>query len=197
MKLKTIGITLPYFINYESDIIRELLESEVLDRFHIRKTDVSDHRLLSYSLRTLIESIPSHLHSRLSLHDCHEVAVEYGCGIHLNSRNPLKPIGFDGITSRSCHSLEEILKYTEEDYLFLSPIYPSLSKPGYKPAIPFSSLKGKVCNRIYALGGVTPQHFNEIAETGFGGAVMLGVIWEECADGNINKFIERIRCFNS
>ena len=197
MKLEIIGITLPHFFEEEAEIITDLLSSDAFDRFHIRKTDIDDSKNSLAFTRRLIEKIPHDLHSRLSLHDCHSLASEYSCGVHLNHRNPLKPSGFRGIVSRSCHTIEEISQPNSEDYLFLSPIFPSISKQGYNPSLSISSLKGKLRMNIYALGGVTPSHFEEISEAGFGGAVMLGIIWEEYKNGKLSNLINEIKCFNS
>ena len=185
---KLIAFTLPYYIENEAEYLTALLCSEAFDRVHIRKPGESID-----SLRKLIESIPADLRPRLSLHDFHSLASEYGCGINLNSRNPVKPEGFKGIVCRSCHSLEEIEKSKEEDYLFLSPVYPSISKPGYIPYFSLNDLKGKVNRRIIALGGVTPERLPELFEIGFGGAAMLGLIWEEARKGNLTQLMNNLK----
>ena len=185
---KLIAFTLPYYIENEAEYLTALLCSEAFDRVHIRKPGESID-----SLRKLIESIPADLRPRLSLHDFHSLASEYGCGINLNSRNPVKPEGFKGIVSRSCHSLEEINNSKEEDYLFLSPVYPSISKPGYLPSFCLNDLKGKVDGRIIALGGVTPERLPELFEIGFGGAAMLGMIWEEVRKGNLTQLMNNLK----
>lgn len=196
MKLNLIGITLPDFIDNEADVIAMLLQSGIFSRFHIRKI-VGNPDIRREKIINLIERIPTQLHPRLSLHDCHDIASEYDCGIHLNSRNPISPIGFKGIMSCSCHSLEEIPHFPTEDYIFLSPIFPSISKPGYTPTFSLSSLKGKIDKRIYALGGVVPSYLPELTEVGFGGAAMLGIIWEEYNRGTLSNLIKQIECFNS
>ena len=105
-------------------------------------------------------------------------------GIHLNGRNPTAPAGFTGHISRSCHSLEEVAKYKAAcDYVFLSPIYDSISKEGYSSAYTTGSLQkvrqaGIIDAKVMALGGVTTAHFPEISSLGFGGAVLLGDIWK-------------------
>ena len=95
--------------------------------------------------------------------------------------------------SRSCHSLEEIDNSKEKDYLFLSPVYPSISKPGYLPSFCLNDLKGKVDGRIIALGGVTPKRLPELFEIGFGGAAMLGLIWEEVKKGNLTQLMNNLK----
>ena len=80
-----------------------------------------------------------------------------------------------GLVSRSCHSLDELT--AEANYLFLSPIFDSISKPGYRAAFSAEELRGKVDGRVFALGGVTFEQLPYIQELGFGGAAMLGAAW--------------------
>ena len=191
-RLRVIAVTLPEFIGGEAETIASLLESGAVERVHLRKPGAEPG-----SMRRLIESIPPHLHQRLSLHDCHPLAADYGCGVHLNSRSPEAPAGFGGTVSRSCHSPAELLRPGMFDYQFLSPIYPSISKPGYEPAFTVDDLRGAVGPTTVALGGVTPSKFIELAAAGFGGAAMLGCIWQAARAGKLNELIHQIKCCNT
>ena len=127
--MKIIVITSPEFIPGEVSLINTLLEGGVT-RIHIRKPQAGIEEV-----RKLIEAIDSRWHERLSLHDYHEMAIEYGCGIHLNARNPLPPEGWQGITSASCPSIEEAEARKKTcDYVFLRPIFDSITKQGYAAA---------------------------------------------------------------
>ena len=192
MKLQVMVITRPEFMAGEAEIITALLESEAACRVHLRKPGAQEAEM-----RQLIENIPQNLHCRLSLHDCHGLALHYGCGVHLNSRNPRTPEGFLGTVSRSCHSPEETGIYPDDDYHFLSPIYPSISKAGYSPKFTPEFLRGKVDRRTVALGGVTPEKFAELADIGFGGAAMLGCVWEAVRKDNPDELIRKIKCCNT
>lgn len=185
--LLIIAITLPFFFDHESDAITSLLSSGAFDRVHLRKPSSRES-----DLRALIEEIPQEYHTALSLHDHHRLAYEYGCGIHLNSRNPELLYPIQASLSRSCHSLDDISKFRKEDYLFLSPIFPSISKPGYTPSFILKDCRGKVDQRTIALGGVDTGRFNEIKRMGFGGAAMLGMVWNSQKEGNLKKLIEDI-----
>ena len=58
-------------------------------------------------------------------------------GIHLNARNPKEPHDYAGHVSCSCHSVEEVKnKKHFYDYVFMSPIYDSISKVNYYSHIP-------------------------------------------------------------
>ena len=81
--------------------------------------------------------------------------------------------------SCSCHSLAELECAPRFRYVTLSPVYPSISKPGYDPQ-PFAGfLKGKMpAPNVIALGGVTPETYPELREAGFAGAARLGDVWK-------------------
>lgn len=171
--MKTIAITVPYIFRGEADAISSLLRSGKADRVHIRKPMTTPDEI-----SLLIESITADLYPSLTIHDHPQLAVKHGLGgIHLNSRSNHIPDGWNGLVSRSLHSPDQISSLTKEDYAFLSPVYPSISKPGYAPSFPIESLRRVVDNRIIALGGVTPDHFQEIRSIGFGGVAMLGHFW--------------------
>lgn len=130
-------------------------------------------------MRRLVESIREDFHSRLILHSHFRLIKEYGLGgAHLNGRWPDAP-GFSTQLSCSCHSLAELECAPRFRYVTLSPVYPSISKPGYDPQ-PFAGfLKGKMpAPNVIALGGVTPETYPELREAGFAGAARLGDVWK-------------------
>ncbi|MDE6716357.1 MAG: thiamine phosphate synthase [Muribaculaceae bacterium] len=180
--IKKIAITLPYFFAGEAQEITRMLDTGEYWRVHIRKPDATEKEM-----RDLIEAIPEGLRSRISLHDYHELAEEYSIGgVHINRRNPNVPVGWNGLVSKSLHSIAEIGRLADEDYAFLSPIYPSISKPGYQADFDFTELHKAVNKRIFALGGVTKARLSEIESLGFGGAAMLGDAWK--ANVDIDRF---------
>lgn len=186
-------ITSPHAIEQEAEWISRLLEAGV-DFVHIRKPGWDET-----SIRHLLLQIPRRLRNRLTLHDCHQLAHEgLAGGIHLNSRNS-SAFTEDFRVSRSCHSIDETELFQNLDYVTLSPIYDSISKPGYSSVFELSrikpALKGK---RIIALGGVRSVNFTELKEVGFYGAALLGAIWEST---DINEAIadlsEAIKRYNT
>lgn len=189
--MKVIVITAPDFLPDEAESVRILL-SEGADRVHLRKPGSCEA-----DFRRLIESIPEEFYPSLTLQDHVGLAVEYGIGgVHLNSRNLSVPDGFHGLVSRSCHSLEEVVTHKTEDYLFLSPIYDSISKTGYHSAFSPESLEsavGVIGPRIMALGGVRPENLPELREYGFGGAAFLGYIWKDATPKEAAERIRKIR----
>lgn len=192
--MRIIVITSPDFIAGEVTLINQLLNAGIY-RIHIRKPQAS-----ADEVRILIEGIESKWHTRLSLHDHHHLAIEYGCGIHLNARNPIPPEDAkkDTLFSASCHSIEEVGKRkTQCDYVFMSPIFDSISKHGYSAAysqdeLNKASAKGIIDKKVIALGGVTPNHIPYLERMGFGGAAFLGHVWRHAREGLFDCSLDTI-----
>ena len=86
--MRIVVITPPHAVPREAATIRLLLDAGI-DRVHIRKPEASREELCA-----LLEAIPEPLRPRLSLHDGHCLAIQYGIGgVHLNARNPLSARG--------------------------------------------------------------------------------------------------------
>lgn len=175
--MKLIVITTPYFFEGEDRIVSQLFQ-EGMERLHLRKPQSNINEL-----RMLLEMIPSQYHSRIVLHDHFELAPEYKlAGIHLNSRNRTIPQGFDGSISGSCHSLEEIQQNRTLDYVFLSPLFQSISKEGYGSGFPMEVLRkaasdGLINEKVIALGGMDQTTIPLIEPLHFGGVAVLGALW--------------------
>lgn len=158
----------------------DMLDCGRADLVHIRKPEASREGTESLLLR-----LPRRLYGRLVLHDHHDLASEYGLyGIHLNSRHPQALAGWQGSVSKSCHSIAELERCKREPYCYLSlsPIFDSISKPGYDSAFSVEELRaaheaGIIDNRVMALGGVTFDRIEQVREMGFGGAMILGDAW--------------------
>lgn len=178
--MKTIVITRPAFFDGETDLVNNLFR-EGMERLHLRKPGASEEELTAW-----LQNIDSQHYERIVLHDCFPLAEIFALGgVHLNSRNPKAPQGILGMTvSRSCHSIREVIQHKSEcDYLFLSPIYDSISKEGYGAAFSCIELKraaeeGIIDSQVFALGGVSLEHIPEIRSLGFGGAAVLGALWQ-------------------
>lgn len=96
-----------------------------------------------------------------------------GDAVHLSATDPIPP-GV-GLIGRSCH---ESPRLSTEDYVTLSPIYPTETKPGHGPALgptQAAALAGAV--PWLALGGVqSPQRAKACAAAGATGIAVLGAI---------------------
>lgn len=180
MKFQVIAITPPYFYQEEADRIAEALASR-FDRVHIRKPGSS-----AEDFERLLAAIPADLLPRISIHDHFPLAEKYPVGgLHLNSRNPFRHNGaWKGLISISTHNPREavIESACGCDYVFLSPIFPSFSKPGYGPRKVYEEFSCEIDEAVIALGGVTFDTFPELEAAGFGGAAMLSEAWRRPLD---------------
>lgn len=175
---KLIVITTPRFFTGESEILSRLFD-EGMQRLHIRKPESGVGEI-----RNLLDTIAPCYHPQIVLHDHFELVDAYTLGgIHLNKRNNQIPQAFRGSISRSCHSLEELRTYKNLDYLFLSPIFQSISKEGYGSGFPLETLQqasdaGIINEKVIALGGIDLSTWTLLKSINFGGAALLGALWE-------------------
>ena len=125
-------ITSPSFIPDEASFLHRLFVHGV-DIVHLREPGAT-----AEECARLLDDLTSDDRRRIVIHDFFELAEPYCLkGIHLNARRSTVPDGYEGHVSRSCHSLEEVKRYKDAcDYVFLSPIFDSVSKQGYASALP-------------------------------------------------------------
>lgn len=189
--MKIIVITLPDpMVENETDRITTMLESGLIDRVHIRKPVMS-----AREMEMLISAIPKVLHNRLSIHSHPELLNRFpGIGWHFSATRMNTECS--GLLSRSCHSPAEAVDWAAKcDYVMLSPVFDSISKPGYLSA-GFNPIEESLCNRkgkVMALGGVSPEKIPQLKKRGYLGAAMLGYAWKT----DFNRFIEELKCYNS
>ena len=188
-----IVITEPQFVSNEATIIAQLLYWGV-DLMHLRKPESS-----ADDLAKLIEAIPTVYHNRLVLHDHFDLATHFTLhGLHLNRRNSVLPPNHKGTVSQSCHTLDEVKACkTKYDYVFLSPVFNSISKLGYTSAFTPKALseakkQGLIDQKVVALGGITAANIDKTKYYGFGGVALLGDIWSITADKNFEEYVRKI-----
>ena len=194
--MKLILMTTPYFFVEEHQILNALFD-EGLDILHLRKPNTEP----VYSER-LLTLIPECYRKRIVVHDFFYLKNEYKLkGIHLNHRNPELPPKYKGHISCSCHTPEEVMLHKKIcDYVFLSPIFDSISKEDYSSTFTKADLqvlaRQKVIDRkVMALGGVDLENMATIKALGFGGAVILGDIWNRFSIYSTENFKELIAHF--
>ena len=162
MMRDVIVITKPEMFPGETEVVNTLFANG-MQRLHLRKPGASEQEMAEW-----IGRIDLPFRQRIIVHDHHRLLRTMGLGgIHLNARNPEAPAWFSAerqkrgsvTLSRSCHSLEEIAQWKSVcDYLFLSPIFDSISKGGYTSAFTRETLlqayhAGLFSKPVYALGG--------------------------------------------
>jgi len=104
----------------------------------------------------------------------------------------------DKVYSTSVHYLPDILDLPAcFRYVFYSPVFPSISKPGYNPPTDLvtlkqdlEALKGRKAKlpQIIALGGIQAENVKEVKDAGFNGAALMGALWQ--ADDPVRAFNE-------
>ena len=178
---RLIGITPEQFVFREQERITAMVRYGKVTFFHIRKPAFSEDELRAY-LRPFAPDV----REKLTLHDHHALALEMGIGgVHLNRRNPQLSENLKGKrVSVSCHSIEEIQQWKEKtDYCFLSPVFDSISKQGYRSGFSLSELKrlfddGVLDDRVCALSGVTFDNIPQLEAVGFTSFALLSALWE-------------------
>ena len=175
----------------ESQVLAQLFAAG-LTTFHVRKPSWTRPELEAY-----LKAIPAQYYPRLVLHTHYELALEYPLkGIHLTTRARQEP-GLGRLLrqlrgrsiSASLHSLVEVAQHRRRyDYVFLSPIFDSTSKAGYRSMFKLAEVQQTLAvwqqrrhyrPRVVALGGVTPATLGWVQQAGFAGAAVLGGIWQQ------------------
>ncbi|MBQ7350325.1 MAG: thiamine phosphate synthase [Bacteroides sp.] len=195
--MKLILITPPTYFVEEDKIITSLFE-EGLDVLHLRKPNTAP--MFAERLLTLI---PEQYHKRIVVHGHFYLKDEYRLkGIHLNQRNPNLPENYKGHVSCSCHSLEEVkVQKRNCDYVFLSPVFDSISKKDYHANYTPEEIRqahkaGIIDKKVFALGGIDTNNIRQVKEYGFGGAAILGALWDKfdsCTDRDYSQLIKHFK----
>ena len=195
--MKLILITPPTCFVEEDKIITALFE-EGLDLLHLRKPDTAP----IYAER-LLTLIPEQYHKRIVVHGHFYLKDEFKLkGVHLNSRNPHLPGNYKGHISRSCHSLEEVKEHKKNcDYVFLSPVFDSISKKDYHANYTPEEIRkahksGIIDKKVIALGGIDVDNIRQVKSYGFGGAAIMGALWnkfDSCMDRDFDLVIEHFK----
>lgn len=191
--MKLIVVTAPTFFVEEDQIITALFD-EGLDILHLRKPDTPPQ----YAER-LLTLIPDKYHRRIVTHEHFYLKEEYNLmGIHLNSRNLEEPENYSGHISCTCHTLEEVAdRKSIYNYVFMSPIFNCITHTEISAQYTAEQLRQGYHDRIIdskvmALGGITYDNILEVKDFGFGGAVIMGDLWNKfnvCTDRDYLKLI--------
>lgn len=200
-----IVISNPIPVENEINLIHSLFDED-LELLHIRKPDFTEAEMKAFLSHIGLEfssRLVLHQHHQLAedfginrIHFSRKERIQ--C---LN--NPIRPdasgSNHDRVKSTSVHSIvafnavnfgkpfrgfsiERVeSKSTDNfEYAFLSPVYPSISKPGY---VSKSKILEKVKERtnfstkLIALGGISSENVKEALENGFDDVALLGTIW--------------------
>ncbi|WP_222268205.1 thiamine phosphate synthase [Modestobacter marinus] len=104
--------------------------------------------------------------------------------VHLAARDPF-PSPRPALVGRSCHDRAEVAQAAAEgcDWVFVSPVFPTPSKPGYGPALGPVGLAALVAAAppAYALGGVRPEDVGACLAAGAAGIAVMGAVMADPA----------------
>ncbi len=174
-------ISYPYFFDGEVDIVNTILSKyEII--FHLRKTNATD---LEYE--EFLKNISVEFHSKVVLHGAYSLQKNFNIkGVHFSTKNRFIENTYNcvGTRSTSCHSISEVAELSDiYDYMFLSPIFPSISKLGYSGDLHLLTveefLKEGTLTKVVALGGIDHTLLPKIVSMGFDGFAVLGAVWTE------------------
>jgi len=148
--------------------------------------------------------IPRKYWSKIVLHSHYSIAIKYDLkGIHLNRRFKKQKFMYwlklfyyrfkkpSLQVSSSFNNLSSL--YNDEnhyDYVFLSPVFDSVTKSGYQSSFSQHNLAValmKTKHKIMALGGIHPNRFDSIKEMGFAGMVLSDALWNSPDSVNLFK----------
>ena len=174
--------------------ITTLLTTAGWNRVHIRFPDACDCHI-----RELIRQIPAALWPRLTIHNNQQLATLYGCGIQLTGKQPRLQVPRPASLSVSCHSAADVIAAAAlgADYATLSPVFNSISKPGYN-ATTFSSTQYSQIQsapiKTIALGGISTDTIPLLPPDIFDGYAVLGALpW----DRDIRQFLNVASSFTN
>jgi thiamine-phosphate pyrophosphorylase len=93
------------------------------------------------------------------------------------------------------HSIDTINQCKSYDYIFLSPVFDSISKKGYSSNIDLNTFMQKkeastFPTKVIGLGGVSKENITLLSDVGFDGAALLGSIWlKEKKEERVKEFV--------
>lgn len=170
-----------------------------LEILHLRKPGFDAEKY-----KVLLNEINENFHHRIVIHQHHHLIRKFNLkGIHITEHKRLElgekledyktqqlkvigqPLTTKSFTlSTSFHSKQDIIDCKEIfDYIFLSPVFNSISKKGYKGK---NFNVSNIAVNIVGLGGINGQNISDAMALGYKGVAVLGSIWN--SENPINDF---------
>ncbi|TDM00166.1 MAG: hypothetical protein C4K58_02700 [Flavobacteriaceae bacterium] len=159
--------------------VKELMEHG-LGKFHLRNPFASQREICEF-----LDILGEENHSKVVLHGFESLDKKYQLGGFHYKKNSERITGTNYV-SFSAHSFGEVETLNDPkgpslDFsIFLSPIFDSISKKGYKQNFDFEVLKEFVPKHknLVALGGCSISKTEFIQDLGFTSMALLGEVWE-------------------
>ena len=179
---RVIVFSSPNSVKDEASIVKLILQKKI-KAFHLRKPSLSIEET-----RFFLNRIPKVYHSKIVIHNYISLLQEYQLKGYYCTRIFLKSNEIETIKkkypkfsfSKGCHSIKELKNIEAYDYVFLSPIFDSISKKDLSSNFNLKQLEEhlqKEQKPIYALGGITPSLSRKLENINFKGIGVLGFIW--------------------
>lgn len=178
-------------ISNEIDKLNQLFKAGVAC-FHLRKPKKNYQEHCHY-----LNQIDRKYHNRIVVHSFHELINNFDLkGIHFpeqRRQNFIKDVGTyysqlnmkNKTVSSSFHKIAMLKNCPFVfDYHFLSPVFSSISKQGYKGR---GFNVNQIHKKVIGMGGVTVENLVEFKRLGFQGVGVLGSIWNSKEPVNIFK----------
>jgi len=190
--MKLYVLSKDFAVANEAQIINNLFANG-LEHLHLRKLETSKDKLAD-----LLRQIEPVYYERIALHQFHDLAEEFGIRRlhfttahrkHVGQHELLKYSDAGFTLSTSVHALEEITELDNFNTLFYSPVFDSLSKPGYAGTLTNDfKLGDNYIDRLIALGGISIDNIIQTKTMGFQAAAVLGAIWNDPSTALKNFF---------
>lgn len=174
----------PSLIKNEADYINHLFDVG-LEIFHVRKPKCS-----TQEVKDLLDAVKPEYLERIVLHQHYELLSQFTLkGMHLSrdaEKYGLARNYRHQVVSRTIHELQQLNEDQGNfEYLLISPLFDSISKPYYKASFTKENLKEAIATfnqkglptKLIALGGVNDQNILAAKNLGFHGVAMLGYFW--------------------
>jgi len=182
---KLIVVTHPGHLNGEIETCKELFDCG-LERLHVRKYQWAEEEITKW-----LKNFSKDELSRIVIHHQQGIFEKMNLGgLHLRY---MKEFTFtkrsDQTFSCSIHTWDEAAIALDFcDYIFISPVFDSISKLAYKQNTELLKVPDHLVNKkIFALGGIDDTNIHKVYEMGYYGAVVLGYIWNSL-DGAVENF---------
>jgi thiamine-phosphate pyrophosphorylase len=179
-------ITSPEDFAGEHETIETMLQCGI-PTVHVRKPGKSERQLEQWLLGFGLEWLPRFvLHGHPNLY--HSLGHLAKGGIHFNTQFPAQDYPATPAKSMAVHSLQELQTIAQSahipEYVLLSPVFPSISKPGYQQPALLQQIQALPTNwttqypfKVYALGGIDTDTLATVAQLGLDGVAVLGAVW--------------------
>jgi len=186
--MRFILLTPPKTLPDEITLLNTFFE-QGLPILHLHKPDYDVSQLQEY-----LDQIASEWHPKIVLHayppnlashhPLNDIQANIK-GIHLPEQVRMEAMPLPDkfkVISTSFHHLNDLLACEGEyEYLFISPIFNSISKQGYQAAFELDDLAHAMSQSKYpviGMGGIAADKMQVVKDLGFAGVGVLGGVWQ-------------------